>query len=99
MTMNMEHWWNDNDGEKQRCSERNLLQCHFVHHNLTSSGLEPNPDIRGEIPTTNRRTHGTATDDYNINITRVYKHSFSVPYSEHLVNLSLNAVYVSDGLL
>jgi len=84
---------------KQRCSERNLFQCHFVHHNLTSSGLGPNPDIRVEMPATNRRTHGTATDDYSINIMRMYTYSVPVSHSEHLVNLSLNTVYVSDGCL
>lgn len=29
--VNMEYWWNDIDG-KPKYSERNLFQCHFVHH-------------------------------------------------------------------
>jgi len=27
----MEHWWNDTDAVKQNYSQRNLLQCYFVH--------------------------------------------------------------------
>ena len=65
MKMNMELWWNDNDSGKQRCSERNLVLCHFAHHILTSTVLRSNPDIRGERPAINRRTNGTATGDHN----------------------------------
>jgi len=32
MDMSVEQWQNDNDGVKQKCSERNLSQCNFVHH-------------------------------------------------------------------
>jgi len=30
--MNREHLWNNNDSRKQKYSEKNLSQCHFVHH-------------------------------------------------------------------
>ena len=30
--INMDHWWLYTDGWKPKCSEKNLLQCHFVHH-------------------------------------------------------------------
>jgi hypothetical protein len=30
--MNMEQWWNDIDKEKLKDSEKNVSQCHFVHH-------------------------------------------------------------------
>jgi hypothetical protein len=30
--MNVEHWWNDADRGKLKYWERNLSQCHFVHH-------------------------------------------------------------------
>jgi hypothetical protein len=29
---NGEPWWNDTDKEKLKNSEKNLSQCHFVHH-------------------------------------------------------------------
>jgi hypothetical protein len=28
----MEHWWNEIDRGKPKYSEKNLSQCHFVHH-------------------------------------------------------------------
>jgi hypothetical protein len=28
----MEHWWNEIDRIKPKYSEKNLSQCHFVHH-------------------------------------------------------------------
>ena len=28
----MEHRWNETDGGKSKYSEKNLFQCHFVHH-------------------------------------------------------------------
>jgi hypothetical protein len=28
----MEHRWNEIDREKPKYSEKNLSQCHFVHH-------------------------------------------------------------------
>jgi len=30
--MGMEHWWNDTGRGKLKYWERNLSQCHFVHH-------------------------------------------------------------------
>lgn len=28
----MQHWWNDTNREKLKYSQKNLSQCHFVHH-------------------------------------------------------------------
>jgi hypothetical protein len=30
--VNMEQWWNDIDMEKPKDSEKDLFQCHFIHH-------------------------------------------------------------------
>jgi hypothetical protein len=30
--VNTEQWWNDTDRGKLKDSEKNLSQCHFVHH-------------------------------------------------------------------
>jgi hypothetical protein len=34
-----EHWWSDTDNLKPKFSERNLPQCHFVHHGSLMDGL------------------------------------------------------------
>jgi len=30
--MSMEHWWNDPDMGKNKCSEKTHTQCQSVHH-------------------------------------------------------------------
>jgi hypothetical protein len=41
--MSLKHWWNGTDREELKYSERNLSQCHFVHHksHVERFGLEP----------------------------------------------------------
>jgi hypothetical protein len=48
--MSMEHWWNDTDTEKPTYSEKNLSQCHLVHHkaHVGWTGTEPVPPTTGQ---------------------------------------------------
>jgi hypothetical protein len=43
----MEHRWNETDRGKPKYSEKNLSQCHFVHHKslMDRSGIEPRPPL------------------------------------------------------
>jgi hypothetical protein len=44
----MEHWWNGIYRGKPKYSEKNLSQCHFVHHkfHMNRPGIEPGPPRR-----------------------------------------------------
>jgi hypothetical protein len=61
----MDHRWNKIDGGKPKYSGENLSQCHFVHQNPTWTDLGSNPGLRGERPSTNRLSHGTACTPLN----------------------------------
>jgi hypothetical protein len=40
----MEHLWNEIDRGKPKYSEKNLSQCHFVHHTyMDRPGIESGP--------------------------------------------------------
>jgi hypothetical protein len=32
MKIGVEHWWNDTERGKPKYTEKNLSQCHFIHH-------------------------------------------------------------------
>jgi hypothetical protein len=53
-------WWNDTDRGKPKNLEKNLSQCHFVHHKSHWIDLEANPGRHSERPATNRLSYGMA---------------------------------------
>jgi hypothetical protein len=52
--------WNDIERGKLKDSEKNLSQCHFVHHKSHWIDLGVNPGRHGERSVTNRLSHGMA---------------------------------------
>lgn len=38
--MSMQHWWNDSDSRKPKYLEKNLFQCHSVHHKSQMDRLQ-----------------------------------------------------------
>ena len=55
--MSVECWWNDTDREAPMYLDRNLSQCHFVHHKPHRDWPGLNPVIRGEGPATDGVKH------------------------------------------
>jgi hypothetical protein len=60
--------WKDIDRGKPKNSEKNLSQCHLVHHKSHWIDLGTNPDRRGENPATNHLSHGMACRSANFPI-------------------------------
>jgi hypothetical protein len=55
-----ERLWNDIDRGKPKNSEKNLSQCHFVHHKSHIDSPCAIPGLQKERPAANRLSHGTA---------------------------------------
>jgi hypothetical protein len=56
----MEKWWNNDYHTKMNNLEKNLLPCHFNHHESHLKPLELNPGICSEKPALKHLSHGTA---------------------------------------
>ena len=61
--INMEHWWNDNDGEILRTRKKPCPSATSSTTNLTCSDLKSKQGLSSERPGTNHLSHGTALED------------------------------------
>jgi hypothetical protein len=57
INMSFEDWWNDTDSGKQKYSEINASQCHFVPANVTWKRLVSSLGFRGKRTATNSLFH------------------------------------------
>jgi hypothetical protein len=62
--MNVEQQWNDTDRIKLKDSEKNLSQCHSVHHKSHWTDLGANAGCHGDKPATIHLSFGTALYKY-----------------------------------
>jgi hypothetical protein len=46
--MSMQHWLNATDKEKQKFSQSNLSQYHFVRHKVLMTGVKSSPECNGD---------------------------------------------------
>jgi hypothetical protein len=71
--VNIEQRWKDIDRGKPKDSEKNLSQCHAVHHKSHMGWLGWKPGLRCEKPVTNHLSYGSALDqlcsEYNSTLT------------------------------
>jgi len=90
--MKVEHWWNDADRGKPKCSAKNLCRCHFVHH-ITDLG--PKPGLGVEGPPTTSLDHGK--DKSSVPIYVMYEHLVRIAHMKHCVSVSLKGNVVQEN--
>lgn len=69
----MENCWNISDWGRPKYSERNLFQCHVVHHESRMAGIDPGN--RDEKLATNHLSHGMARlqrEKLRINVNNIF---------------------------
>jgi hypothetical protein len=77
------------DRGKPKNSEKNLSQCHFVHHKSLMEDPGANPGLFNERPATNRLSHGTAGGGVSYIDARekvLGRRSVLCPSDKHLIN-------------
>jgi len=55
-----EQWWNDTDRSWKKYLDRNLCQCHYVHHEFYVDRHGKKPGLRDEKKVNKRLNHGKA---------------------------------------
>jgi hypothetical protein len=68
-------------GENEKYSEKNLSQCHCVHHKSHMDCPEIEPGLRGNSSPTNRLIHGTESSELQ-GLYTLLKYSLSTATSQ-----------------
>ena len=71
MNTSMEHLWSDTDRRNQKYSKKMCPSVIFSTTNFARTGLGSNPDLRDEMPATDRLSRGTGLKT-EINLNCIY---------------------------